>query len=772
MLTAQTHLGKDGSNNTEREALQTSGPENNKVSIRFIRDVPGHGFKKDDIAEFVKAEAEIIVTEGDASYIENTPENLTVFSCPECGLIVEFHHKDDLQQWFICGNGHQNPENLLKKEVREQKKEFKVDVKALEKAAEIQAEQNEEPFPAQFKKVLTEEIQGYLNDGWKITKEFKEFCFMEKAATNPQTTPEENKPLESQQDRLIKYCLEETTELFYDQHGTPYARVKMDLRYCDIYDVPHSTQPCSIFISDKQGEERLDNYKEQPQIPQYRNPDPQTSIEKKQRYVTVPIRSPYFKRWLAYLMYEREQKAPGGEAVSSASTVLMGKAQKEGKEYELFNRIAPLEDGILIDLCDENWRAIKVTKEGWEILDNPPIKFRRYKHQKPLCEPIRAATEADAATNALKLLDHVNIKNEAEDKFTRLAVVCTVISYLIPLIAHPIMVIYGPQGAAKSYLHKLVRRTIDPSSTEILTLPHDDNEIIQQLDHNWLCFYDNLTYLPSSASDIFCRAATGSGFSKRELYSDDDDVIYSFKRCVGLNGINPAARKGDLLDRSMLVAVTKIDVKDRKTEAEVDAEFEKDKALILGGFLSVLSLALRKYDDVKLEGYQRLADFHRYGCAIALALGRTAEDFTQAYESKVESQTDEALNAEPVGIAMLSFCERYFALDGKKHPLHEKWEGTPALLYQQVTAHAESLGIRTDNHSHWPKAPNAFSRKLNEIIPPLMSKNFEIIVKEGTPRQIIITYGTQTKLPIALEPPTPQEEVLAFCSILEEVLGY
>jgi hypothetical protein len=208
----------------------------------------------------------------------------------------------------------------------------------------------------------------------------------------------------------------------------------------------------------------------------------------------------------------------------------------------------------------------------------------------------------------------------------------------------------------------------------------------------------------------------------------------------------------------MLVAVTKIDVKDRKTEAEVDAEFEKDKALILGGFLSVLSLALRKYDDVKLEGYQRLADFHRYGCAIALALGRTAEDFTQAYESKVESQTDEALNAEPVGIAMLSFCERYFALDGKKHPLHEKWEGTPALLYQQVTAHAESLGIRTDNHSHWPKAPNAFSRKLNEIIPPLMSKNFEIIVKEGTPRQIIITYGTQTKLPIALEPPTPQED--------------
>ena len=604
--------------------------------------------------------------------------------------------------------------------------------------------------PESVVKVPIDQTAEYLAQGYQITKLYENTAILTKPAiTTEKTTPtqDDDTPKESQQDRLIKYCLEETVEFFYDQHHTPYARINEDLRYCAIDGNSLSLQPCIQTIKTGGDRGELDKHLGEEQIAQ-----PQKTNTTKKRLVTIPIHSKRFKTWLAYLMYERELKAPGSEAVNSAINVLMGKALKEGKEHVLYNRVAPAEDGIWLDMCDDQWRAIKITQDSWEIVEQPPILFRRYSHQKPLCEPIKAATEEEAAKNALKLLDHVNIKAKAEDDPTRLAVICTCISYLIPLIPHPIMVIYGPQGSAKSYLHKIVRRLLDPSVIELLGLPHDDNEIIQQLDHNWLCFYDNLTYLPSSVSDIFCRAATGSGFSKRELYSDDDDIIYAFKRCLGVNGINPAARKGDFLDRSMMVQVTKIDNKDRKTEAEVDVKFEVEKALILGGFLSVLSKALKEYPNQKLEGYQRLADFNRYGCAIAIALGKTAEEFNKAYESKVESQVDEALNAEPVGLAMVEFCEKHFALDGKKKPLHENWIGTPALLFQLVTTTAESLGIKTDYRSSWPKAPHAFTRKLNEITPSLIRKNFEVVIKPGTPRQIIITYGTQT----LLVPKTPK----------------
>ncbi|HXX96159.1 MAG TPA: hypothetical protein VEL11_03460 [Candidatus Bathyarchaeia archaeon] len=43
------------------------------------------------------------------------------------------------------------------------------------------------------------------------------------------------------------------------------------------------------------------------------------------------------------------------------------------------------------------------------------------------------------------------------------------------------------------------------------------------------------------------------------LYSDDEDKIYKFRRCVGFNGINLTATKSDLLDRGLIIKVERID---------------------------------------------------------------------------------------------------------------------------------------------------------------------------------------------------------------------
>src|SRR5208283_4824200 len=188
-------------------------------------------------------------------------------------------------------------------------------------------------------------------------------------------------------------------------------------------------------------------------------------------------------------------------------------------------------------------------------------------------------------------------------------------------------------------------------------------------------------WLPSWASDIYCRAATGMGFSKRELYSDEEDTIYNFKRCIGLNGINPAARRGDLLDRSMLVPTAKIRNGERKTEEAINAEFDGSKAVILGGFLGILVKALKLYPSIKPDGLFRMADFARYGCAIAQALGKTSDDFITAYEQKVESQNEEAINANPVASTILDLCQKHF---GEAGNVGDTWENSPAELYQLV----------------------------------------------------------------------------------------
>ena len=88
-------------------------------------------------------------------------------------------------------------------------------------------------------------------------------------------------------------------------------------------------------------------------------------------------------------MWQDNGKAPSSETINSAINVLESKALFEGKQHRLYNRVAPDPDGdgIWIDMCNDNWQAIHVTKEGWKIDDNPPILFRRYSHQQPLANP-------------------------------------------------------------------------------------------------------------------------------------------------------------------------------------------------------------------------------------------------------------------------------------------------------------------------------------------------------------------------------------------------
>jgi len=434
--------------------------------------------------------------------------------------------------------------------------------------------------------------------------------------------------------------------------------------------------------------------------------------------VTIPLRSRLFKSWLSSLLWETESKAPGNEAISSALNVLISKAMFEGPRITLYNRVAPGENCFWLDMTDDKHRTIKITSEGWSIVDDPPILFKRYSHQLPLAMPTRGC-------DAWRLLDFFNIatseseqvKLDSEDKIpnTKLVVMCTCVSFLIPTIPHPILLLYGIQGSGKSVIFKLLKRLLDPSSIELLTLPKNEGERVQQLEHHWLSFYDNVTHLPHWMSDTLCRAVTGSGFSKRELYSDDDDVIYGFKRCVGVNGINIAAQTGDLLDRAVLVGLSNIEKEKRRTEEELFTEFEKCKPEILGAFLDVLVRAMQLYPQVNPAELFRMADFTKWGCAISRGLGNTEKEFLGAYALKVKAQSEEAAHASPIATVLLdSFAS-----------LKEPWEETPTQLYMRLNEHAKVLGISTRQKA-WPKAPNTLVRQLNELAPSLKSLGLEI----------------------------------------------
>ena len=60
-------------------------------------------------------------------------------------------------------------------------------------------------------------------------------------------------------------------------------------------------------------------------------------------------------------------------------------------------RFARSRDAIYLDMCDDQWRAIEVTAEGWRVVEEPPVLFRRGAGARPAA---RARERRDAGPAA------------------------------------------------------------------------------------------------------------------------------------------------------------------------------------------------------------------------------------------------------------------------------------------------------------------------------------------------------------------------------------
>lgn len=273
------------------------------------------------------------------------------------------------------------------------------------------------------------------------------------------------------------------------------------------------------------------------------------------------------------------------------------------------------------------------------------------------------------------------------------------------------------KGGAKSTFEELVRTLGDPSIILTFALPKDIIELVQQLDHNHIAYYDNVSRIPDWISDQFCRASTGAGSSKRRLYTDDDDKIYNFKRCVGFNGINLAATKSDLLDRGLIIKVERIDDKVKLKKEKIWQEFEKLRPQLLGYIFDILVkvLDMRQTTSVEFEKLPRMADFAEVAEIISRCMGNKDNQFTDAYYENIKLQTEEILETSLVASAILKFM----------HDIKE-WKGNATELLEQLD---QVVSQKTLKNKSWPKAPNVLSRRMNEVKTNL--REIGIFIEEG-----------------------------------------
>lgn len=394
-----------------------------------------------------------------------------------------------------------------------------------------------------------------------------------------------------------------------------------------------------------------------------------------------------FAHWLTLLFYREHDKPPDDEALRNAIAQLEAMALFDGPEIPVFTRLGEKEGAIYLDLCDEEWRAVKVTASGWRVTTFPEVKFRRARGMLPLPIPAPEGTLEE-------LRRFVNVPDEAGWRL----LVAWLVAALRPRGPFTVLLLEGEQGSAKSTTARVLRALVDPNTAPLRTVPKDERDLMIAAANSWVVAFDNLSGVPPWLSDAICRLATGGGFATRMLYTDEDEVLFAACRPVVANGIDQLATRHDLLDRAIVLSLPPIPEEKRLDEATFWEQFEAARPRVLGALLDAVAAGLRNVGRVKLDRLPRMADFAKWVAAAEEALPWPAGGFLEAYLGNRAEAVEEALEADTVAAAVKALLEK-----------HGNWQGTASDLLAALEPYVPEGARRTRG---WPSSPKSLGSRL------------------------------------------------------------
>lgn len=459
--------------------------------------------------------------------------------------------------------------------------------------------------------------------------------------------------------------------------------------------------------------------------------DPYVSIKINDHYETLPLEGKRFQSIIISEHYKNTKSLLNKERLSQIIDLIKANAELNPEIVERIlklrvarNRANEIDmnknnkdnndyDCYYYDLTNPNWEIVKITKEGWTVVSNTKESiFRRYKNSTSQSFPSRHY-DPDCIDKLLNLFN-LNSQND------KLLLLIYIVSLFVPDIAKPMLLLYGSKGAAKTTSFELIKNIVDPAIIETLSFPKDVNDLVQTLSHSYVSYFDNITSISQSMSDLLCRVVTGSSYAKRTIYTVDDTFIYKLKKPIGINGINIASARPDFLDRCLIIEVNRISKERRRKEEDVKAELKQLIPDILGWIFDILVKVLKyKYenpDKIILKEYPRMADFAEYGEIVARCIGFKENEFIHTYFENIEMQNEEVIESSIVAKVIIEFMEEQI-----------EWEGPATYLHSLLSSYVESKDSRLVKSKAWPNAGNSLSRKIKELTSTLREKGIDII---------------------------------------------
>jgi hypothetical protein len=429
------------------------------------------------------------------------------------------------------------------------------------------------------------------------------------------------------------------------------------------------------------------------------------------RHIEVwPVESSKFRKLLAGLYYKRAGKAINRNALADAITTLAGRACHDCPEEPVFLRIAPRGENLLIDLCDQHWRVLEVTPNGWRVLGKSPCAFVRTGSMQPFPEP--------AQGGSIKSLWNLLNVTEAQQPL----VAGALLNAFHPHGPYFVINFVGEQGTAKSCAARIVRQLVDPNENPLRSPPKEERDLLAQAASNRCVALDNLSSLPPWLSDALCRVATGGGYSARTLYTDLEEISLAVKRPVILNGIEDVCARPDLAERALQIELEVILEDKRMPERELWQEFEAARPKIFSALLDGLVCALHALPTLEKKPLPRMADAVEWATAGETAFGFKRGTFMAAYKRNLDEGAVASVESHPVGAAIHQLLEH-----------RNDWSGEPAQLLETLNV----LVSEEQRHARsWPKNARSLGHCLRRLAPAMRRAGIAFERDKGTRRTI------------------------------------
>jgi hypothetical protein len=397
-------------------------------------------------------------------------------------------------------------------------------------------------------------------------------------------------------------------------------------------------------------------------------------------------------RALTRLLYNYEGKAPSNDGLIGARRVLDMLAHDSGDVRELHTRAAYHEGAVFYELSPG--RVVRIDEHGWEVDPDPPVYFRAVKNLKPLPDPARGGRLEDFA-------EFVNLKTDRDLRLFLTYVTLTPLAH----VQRPILQTTGVMGAGKTTASRIVKRSLDPTNNEAVTI--DRRDFLQKAAHCYVLMLDNQNSLPEWFQDMLCRLVTGESDSKRVLYTDEEDLVWSMQRAVLLNGINPPSERGDVQDRTLPIELERLDKRKRLPEDDFWMQFSLKHPELLGAVFDALAGALKERHTVKLSERPRLADWGLYAAALYKSQGWGVETFVEDWKGVEETQQQGTLDGSIVAQAIILYMKN-----------KDRVELSAAKLHAAIEKHTEDdLDLTSDKT--WPKTGRTLWKRIREVTPLL-----------------------------------------------------